>query len=632
MRVQTLADGAEAAYHRLRFAAGISGSGGGAPDATGGSVVMAAGAAPSEAPGAAAGAQPSVSGGAHPVGGGGHHDSEGDTAYRAPDPEPIVARFRGLEGELAHVEGTLGDYEARLRLLSGERARLGALSQPCARDAGDEDGNDLGGLDELRARVEGARRTRGAVRRGAAEVALLRLRLEQSVSVLGERLGALGPHVPPPPPDSLPPGLADADRSVAALLRRAHVGMPTEWSAGMHDRLAGVVTRLQALLRHTHVSQAAEAFLHSAQWLAAHVLAPQPQQYAAAASAASSSPVKSSGGPSSGSPPADGAPSPSPAGASTGPGGRKLIPSLGHRQASARLILERQGSAMKLGAVLGGATPTAPSPVLPHHHHQQQQPLGGGGMGGYYGGPGAAGGSLSSRPGGGGGGGGASDPVPPGSSILGELPESPLFTRNKGPLDEATRALDARFDATIEGLVGRNAHVVRVRPGSGGRLNGGGGGGRGAAHGGGSPPDAPGGRAPGRPKPVTRKAIGEALNAFERSWREGPPPEEDKAAEKAFASLHAKSESESSARKNDRKVDCERTPTFVLPSAHPHPSLPRARVCMQWPPRLRPASRTPSLGRPPRSAAGAPARTSPRCCRPPPPPSAGWTWRRRRRS
>ena len=156
----------------------------------------------------------------------------------------------------------------------------------------------------------------------------------------------------------------------------------------------------------------------------------------------------------------------------------------------------------------------------------------------------------------------------PGASILGELPDSPLLGGGggcgggggrKAPLDAATRALDAQFDATIEQLLSRHAHtVVRVRPGSGaaggcgesspgspqspplGAVGGSGGGGGGGAH---RPGGAGGGPLPPNKPVVTRKAIGDAATAFERSWTEGPAPEEALAAERAFATLHAKSES-----------------------------------------------------------------------------------------
>ena len=550
MRVQSQADAAEALFHKVRFAAGIStsapaaaegtpaaaepgGEGAGMQQAAGSQVSVAASAQVSVTEGAPASAATAAAAGASV-------SEEADTTYQQPDPEPIIARFTALEDELSHVDATLADYAQRLAVLTSERAHLAQLSEPRARDSADETDLDLHTLDGLRARVDAARRQKEAVHREAEEVAVLRLQLEQSVSVLAERLAVLT-SLPDLARESLPPQLAAADGTVTALLKRSYFTLPSAWCARVHERLTSVVTRLQELMRRTDLPGASEAFVHAATWMASNMgllgggggadktpavqpgatpalstpsLSSQQLSRSSPVTVLSSSGGGGAGGSSgSGDTPASGGDIGTPGGdvssAANNPAPRKLIPSLGHRQASARLILQKQGSMTDLSGGAQGspilmmtsaagkalmpaaATPAATTTATAGAPNQQQ----------------------------------SQQPVP-GSTILGELPESPLFTR-KAPLDEATREMDARFDATIEALVSRNAHVVRIRPGSGA---------------GATPATVSRDRRPVNSKPVSRKAISEAVNAFERSWREGPAPEEAQEAARAFATLQAKSE------------------------------------------------------------------------------------------
>lgn len=478
LRVQALADAAEAAFHRVRFAAGVSA---GAADAgTGGrDTGTAAAVAPplpsGDAPAAQSGPPPGASAADEPE-------------HAPPDPSPIISRFGSLEGELAHVEEALGDYRARLGVLTAQRAELEARREPRARDADDEYEGDASGFDALQQRVEAGRRTHDSARREADALRMLRLQLEQSVESLAERLAPLAAGgasgggggsgaVPCPPPQSVPPELAAADATSAALLRRAYAALPTAWCGALHERLAGSVTALQSLMRAMDVDEAAEAAVHAAHWLAAATQQRGADEAAAAAA------------------------TPGTAHPLVG-GGVRVIPSLAQRRASAHGILrDVQDAAAATGS---------PSLVGPATHYRV----------------------------------GAGSPVGVGTPL--QLAPSPALGGHGGEAMEAhARAADAALGSVIEGIVGRHGNVVRERLGGSGARGGGGGGGGGDGGGSGGGAASSQRRAQPPPTPVTvsRKAITEAVRAFERSWKEGPAQEEEdeeQEATRAAAALHVK--------------------------------------------------------------------------------------------
>ena len=322
LRVQAEADAAEAQFHRVRFAAGVYVSGITASSASsssctssssslpGGSTLLApapGGAGASQANLAAAAQPPStlcsVGGAVPPLpgaagtarGAGGVAaeasvaDLEVDEILPAADAAPIIARFALLEEEVQHVEETLVDYSGRLGVLQGQLAALRSLSQPKARDAGDESEVDLGVQDALTARAEAAQREAEHTRTEAEEARALKLAVEQSVSALSDRLSIL----PAPEPrvaqrDPSPTGgagggggsdsegegegdttarFASIKKEARRLLARDFDSVSSPWAASLHCKLAAAAARLEQLVRDLDEATAKRHYAHAVAWL-----------------------------------------------------------------------------------------------------------------------------------------------------------------------------------------------------------------------------------------------------------------------------------------------------------------------------------------------------------------------------
>ena len=207
MSAQAEADGLEAEFAAIRFAAGVRVD----------SALAAAAAA------AAAADEP--------------------FAEPKPEPGPIVARFAQLEEEIHSIESTLAENMQLLALQQQQLSVLGVLKQPRARDAADEADRDVEVLEALQKRVEDAKRSTGGVTRDLETSRSLRLHLEQSLSDLGGRLRAL------PPVDAhhqATPAELAWERAAGELEASADA-LPTGWARDMARKTVAVARHMHQL-------------------------------------------------------------------------------------------------------------------------------------------------------------------------------------------------------------------------------------------------------------------------------------------------------------------------------------------------------------------------------------------------
>jgi hypothetical protein len=233
IRVQAEADAAEAEFHRVRFAAGVPGPG---PEAT---------------------------------------VTEEGAPFAPPEPEPIIQRFAKLEDEVNQIEDQLGDYNARLSVLQQQQLALRAQNQPRARDAQDEESVDQALAHRLAERTEGGRRALETAARELEVARGLRLQLEQSVTVLLDRLDLLALHSSTVSLSSTALSaaaasmheIAEAESISSALLEQIDVGLPTPWCRALQAKAAEAARRLQHLMRSIDPLAAASALRAAAQHL-----------------------------------------------------------------------------------------------------------------------------------------------------------------------------------------------------------------------------------------------------------------------------------------------------------------------------------------------------------------------------
>lgn len=220
IRVQAEADAAETEYHRVRFAAGVPGPG---PDG----VV-----------------------------------TEEGQQFPPPDPRPIVDRFAQLEDEVKQIEEQLADYARRLNALQQQKNALIVANQPRAIDNLDEEDVDITALETLANRSEIAKRALEGATREYEVARAMKLQLEQSITVLYDRLTLLSAttnmnNIP------VTPELAEGDGIVTAVLEEYKSKLPTLWCTQLHENTVTAVTRLQSLMRSID-PVAATAALHEA--------------------------------------------------------------------------------------------------------------------------------------------------------------------------------------------------------------------------------------------------------------------------------------------------------------------------------------------------------------------------------
>lgn len=218
IRVQAEADAAETEYHRVRFAAGVPGPG---PDG----VV-----------------------------------TEEGQQFPPPEPRPIVERFAQLEDEVKQIEEQLADYARRLNALQQQKNALIVANQPRAVDNLDEEDVDIMALETLANRSEIAKRALEGATREYEIARAMKLQLEQSITVLYDRLALLSNSTSM---NNMTPELAEGDGIVAAVLEEYKSKLPTLWCTQLQDNTVTAVTRLQNLMR-TIDPVAAAAALHEA--------------------------------------------------------------------------------------------------------------------------------------------------------------------------------------------------------------------------------------------------------------------------------------------------------------------------------------------------------------------------------
>lgn len=229
IRVQAEADAAESEFHRVRFAAGVPG------------------------PGPEAGA------------------TEEGAPFAPPEPEPIIHRFAKLEDEVNQIEEQLADYSQRQTVLQQQLAALRAQNQPRAKDRQDEEDLDVALTMRLGERTEVGKRALEAATRELDVARGLKLQLDQSVSVLRDRVQLLA--LPPPPAadaagaDAALPEIAECEGISAALLAADYAGLPSPWCRGLHKKALDAVQTLQLLMRAIDVAAAAAALRSATAYL-----------------------------------------------------------------------------------------------------------------------------------------------------------------------------------------------------------------------------------------------------------------------------------------------------------------------------------------------------------------------------
>ena len=229
IRVQAEADAAESEFHRVRFAAGVPG------------------------PGPEAGA------------------TEEGAPFAPPEPEPIIHRFAKLEDEVNQIEEQLADYSQRQTVLQQQLAALRAQNQPRAKDRQDEEDLDVALTVRLGERTEVGKRALEAATRELDVARGLKLQLDQSVSVLRDRVQLLA--LPPPPAadaagaDAALPEIAECEGISAALLAADYAGLPSPWCRGLHTKALDAVQTLQLLMRAIDVAAAAAALRSATAYL-----------------------------------------------------------------------------------------------------------------------------------------------------------------------------------------------------------------------------------------------------------------------------------------------------------------------------------------------------------------------------
>lgn len=221
-RMQAEADAAEAEFHRVRFAAGVPGPG---PDAL---------------------------------------VTEEGAQFPQPDSHPIISRFSQLEDEVRGIEEQVADYNARLALLQAQQAQLRALNQPRAKDVSDEADQDLNAIESLRLRAEVARRAMDTANREGDEARAMKLQLEQSLTVLAERLEMFpAPMNPAAAAAAVSPEVAEDEEIAMSILADEAELLPTPWARGIHAKAVAAARKLQQLMRVIDPTAAAAA-LHTA--------------------------------------------------------------------------------------------------------------------------------------------------------------------------------------------------------------------------------------------------------------------------------------------------------------------------------------------------------------------------------
>jgi len=232
IRAQADADAAEAEFNTVRHAAGVA-----EPDGDDG------------AGGGAAAAAAAAAGG---------DDDAAANAFTPPETAPILARFNALGDEMRSIEEQIIDYNSRVAVLTGQLGVLRRLAEPRARDEEDEAERDVAAVPALRERAAVARRSLEAAAREAEDGHDLRMKVEQSVAVLAERLANFAPPYLGAGAGGggaggggagATPAQAETDAMAMALLAEAGRAAPTAWARGVHARLTGAVRSLTALMR-----------------------------------------------------------------------------------------------------------------------------------------------------------------------------------------------------------------------------------------------------------------------------------------------------------------------------------------------------------------------------------------------
>jgi hypothetical protein len=227
IRVQGEADAAEAEYHRVRFAAGVSGPG---PETT---------------------------------------VTEEGAPFVPPEPEPIIQRFAKLEDEVNQIEEQLADYSQRMAVLQQQQANLRLLNQPRAKDAQDEQDHDVALTLRLTERTESSKRALETAARELDVSRNLKLQLEQSVSVLLERLDMLMPIAVEggQEGEQTLPEISENESIASAFLSQEEASLPSPWCVALHKKAIHAVQRVQNLMRTIDVVAATNALYTATAYL-----------------------------------------------------------------------------------------------------------------------------------------------------------------------------------------------------------------------------------------------------------------------------------------------------------------------------------------------------------------------------
>jgi hypothetical protein len=222
IRTMAEADAAEAEFHRVRFAAGVPGPG---PD---------------------------------------QHVAEEGAPFVPPVPEPIIQRFAKLEDEVNQIEEQLADYSQRQAVLQQQQAALRAQNQPRAKDRQDEEDVDVALAGRLSERTGVGKRALETATRELDSARGLKLQLDQSISVLRERVemlalpeGAAGAAAAAAA--AALPELAESESISSALLAADFAELPSAWSRQVQKKTLDATQRLQELMRAIDVQAAASA-------------------------------------------------------------------------------------------------------------------------------------------------------------------------------------------------------------------------------------------------------------------------------------------------------------------------------------------------------------------------------------
>jgi len=221
IRTMAEADAAEAEFHRVRFAAGVPGPG---PD---------------------------------------QHVAEEGAPFVPPAPEPIIQRFAKLEDEVNQIEEQLADYSQRQAVLLQQQAALRAQNQPRAKDRQDEEDVDVALAGRLSERTGVGKRALETATRELESARGLKLQLDQSVSVLRERVEMLalpeGAAAAAAAAASALPEIAESESISSALLAADAAELPSAWSRQVHKKTLDATQRLQELMRAIDAQAAASA-------------------------------------------------------------------------------------------------------------------------------------------------------------------------------------------------------------------------------------------------------------------------------------------------------------------------------------------------------------------------------------